>query len=470
MNANEREWGGRARHSVRAVGYLPESGAHRVTRPTANASFHCYPAISHIFAKIFSAALTQRRKDAKMQRGNACSFGVSVPNLCVFASLRLCVEFPRLRFAALRSLRSFAAALVWLRLAALRSFAVLRACLLFALAAACFNESKAETIMKPVEKQITHRPGGKILTNTRVWSPDGEWIVYDTRSDPAGEVFDGSTIAMVRVRTGEVKELYHSTNGAPCGVASFNPQRNQIVFILGPENPTPDWSYGPFHRQGAVLDLEKLRDRPGSVQMLDARDLTPPFTPGALRGGTHLHVWDGAGEWVAFTYEDHLLAQFQYETSTNEINLRNVGVCIPGQPVRVSKGHPRNHDAEYFSVIVTRTVANPRPGSDEIKRASEEAWVGTNGYLRPDGTRQHRALAFQGRLASLNGETNSEVFIVDLPGDVTVAGSGPLAGTATRMPFPPKGAINAVSPTPCRASFPACKARAIGCVPLRTAR
>jgi hypothetical protein len=30
-----------------------------------------------------------------------------------------------------------------------------------------------------------------------VWSPDSRWIVYDTRSDPAGAVFDGETIEAV---------------------------------------------------------------------------------------------------------------------------------------------------------------------------------------------------------------------------------------------------------------------------------
>lgn len=51
--------------------------------------------------------------------------------------------------------------------------------------------------------------------------------------------------------------------------------------------------------------------RHGNLQPLDARDLTPPFTPGALRGGSHVHVWDAAGDWVSFTYEDHGLAQFK---------------------------------------------------------------------------------------------------------------------------------------------------------------
>jgi len=35
------------------------------------------------------------------------------------------------------------------------------------------------------ERQITKAQHGHILTNTRVWSPDGEWIVYDVRSDAA---------------------------------------------------------------------------------------------------------------------------------------------------------------------------------------------------------------------------------------------------------------------------------------------
>jgi Tol biopolymer transport system component len=39
------------------------------------------------------------------------------------------------------------------------------------------------------------------------------------------------------------------------------------------------------------------------------------------------------------------------------------------------------------------------------------------------------------------GETISEVFIVDLPDDVTRPGDGPLAGTETRMPAPPKSTV-----------------------------
>src|SRR5438045_7302234 len=83
------------------------------------------------------------------------------------------------------------------------------------------------------EKQITRGPGGRILTNTGVWSPDSQWIVYDTRTDAAGDRFDGSRIEMVNVDTGEIKVLYEATNGAHCGVASHHPRENKIVFILG---------------------------------------------------------------------------------------------------------------------------------------------------------------------------------------------------------------------------------------------
>ena len=275
------------------------------------------------------------------------------------------------------------------------------------------------------EKQVTSGPGGRILTHVGVWSPDSQWIVYDTRSDPAGDVFDGTRIEMVNINTSEVRVPYESHLGAHCGVATFHPREDRVVFILGPENPTSDWPYGPSHRQGVIVDVFK----PRATKNLDARDLTPSFTPGALRGGSHVHVWDATGEWVSFTYNDAL----------RESGVRDVGVSIPFRPVSVKKDHPRNHDGTHFSVIVTRTVPQPKPGSDEIKRACEEGWIGQQGYKRADGTRQKRALAFQGHVVTDQGATISEVFIVDLPEDPTLPGEGPLQGSEEHRPFPPKG-------------------------------
>jgi hypothetical protein len=287
------------------------------------------------------------------------------------------------------------------------------------------------------ERQLTSGPGGRVLSNTGVWSPDSQWIVYDTRPDSEGAVFGGKTIERVNVVTGEVKEVYQANHDACCGVATFHPREWKVAFILGPEHPSDDWQYCAWHRQGVVVDV----NQPGVKANLDARDLTPPFTPGALRGGSHVHIWDPAGEWVSFTYEDHVLAQFESATPTNDINQRNIGVSVPGMPVQVSHAHPRNHDGDYFTVLATRTIARPRPGSDEINRACEEGWVGTNGYIRRNGSRQRHALAFQGQVLSPEGATISEVFIADLPDHPTQAGDGPLCGTETRAPYPPKGTV-----------------------------
>ena len=285
------------------------------------------------------------------------------------------------------------------------------------------------------QKQVTSAECGHILTNANVWSPDSEWLAYDVRR--VGRVFDGDRIERVNVGTGEVQVLYRSQNGAKCGVVTHHPSEDRVVFIHGPENPSPDWEYAAYHRRGVIVGAP----RPGVSVNLDARDLSPPFTPGALRGGTHVHTFSGDGEWVSSTYEDHVLAQLGEDAPTHDINQRNIAVSVPGRAVSVGRDHPRNHDGQLFTVLVTRTVNDPKPGSDEISKAFSDAWVGTKGYLRPDGTRQHRAIAFQGHARTDTGGTLSEAFIVDLPDDLTAPGDGPLEGTATRRPSPPKGVV-----------------------------
>lgn len=284
------------------------------------------------------------------------------------------------------------------------------------------------------ERQVTRTQQNHILTNTAVWSPDSQWIVYDVRSDPAGARFDGTRIERVHVETGVIQVLYQACQDACVGVVTCSPVDERVVFIHGPEQPAADWSYSACHRQGFIVNAA----RPGTGAVLDARDVVPPFTPGALRGGTHVHTFDANGSWIAFTYEDHVLAQ---PGNVGDFNQRNIGVSVPGMPVTVPRTHPRNLDGTHFSVLVTRTENMPWPGSDDISRAFEEAWVGQAGYARPDGSRQRRALAFQGLVVTTKSETIAEVFIVDLPDDVTTPGDGPLQGTADRRPYPPKGVV-----------------------------
>lgn len=285
-----------------------------------------------------------------------------------------------------------------------------------------------------VERQLTFAAYGHILTNCNVWSPDGKWIAYDVRSDAAGSKFDGDRIEAVNVDTGEVQVLYRSIDGAHCGVVTWHPTEPKVVFILGPEKPAADYQYGPARRRGVIVD----QAHPGVATPLDARDLTSPFTPGALRGGSHVHVFSPDGQLASFTYDDDVLSRFSEPSAEHDVNQRNVAVGFP-RAVHAKQDNPRNHDGAYFCVLATRTTSSPQPGTDDITRAYEEAWVGTGGYTRADGSRQKRALAFQGDVLTPGGRTIAEAFIVDLPEDLTQPGDGPLQGTETRRPVPPRG-------------------------------
>lgn len=286
------------------------------------------------------------------------------------------------------------------------------------------------------EHQVTSDSGGHILTNIGVWSPDSLWITCDRRRKT--EVFDGKRIEQVNVETGETRMLFESKNGACCGVATCNPAGGRVAFIHGPELPTPDWQYAAYHRRGVIVDAAK----PGQAINLDARDLVPPFTPGALRGGTHVHTFSGDGAWVGSTYEDHVLANLGDDPAAgHDLNQRNIAVSVPDRAVAVGRDHPRNHDGSMFTTVVSRTVNLPAPGSDEISKAFSDAWVGVDGYLKPDGSRQRKAIAFQGHVVTLFGETISEVLVVDLPDDLTRPGEQPLEGTAATRPAPPRGVV-----------------------------
>lgn len=283
------------------------------------------------------------------------------------------------------------------------------------------------------EMQITSGEDNHILTNINCWSADGRYILFDTRSDLSGSVFDSKNICRVEIATGKTETLFESKNGANCGVVTSHPTKDACVFIHGPEFPEKDgFVYGPARRHGVILAAG------ANATIMDARDLVPPFTPGALRGGSHVHVWHPKGDWISFTYEDQFLEE--RNQGAGKANTRVVGVSVPG-PVRPRHGHVRNQAGSHFSVIVTPIASNPRPGSDDLLRACEEGWIGNDGYVRSDGPRQRRALAFQGTVLAKTGQAIVEVFVCDLPEDLTRNGAGPLEGTPDHLPFPPEGVL-----------------------------
>ncbi|WP_340620127.1 DUF3748 domain-containing protein [Xenorhabdus siamensis] len=282
------------------------------------------------------------------------------------------------------------------------------------------------------ERQITFDNRSHQITNINIWTPDSQWLVYDVR--PNGADFTGLTIEKIHINNGQTEIIYQAKDGAHVGVVTVSPQEPvRYAFIHGPENPDAHWQYDFHHRRGVIVsDIQ-----PNVTVNIDALDITSPYTAGALRGGTHVHVFSPDGSRLSFTYNDHVMHELD-----PALDLRNVAVAIPLRAVISAKKHPREYDGSYFSVVVSRTTAHPRPGSDEINRAYEEGWIGQQGYLKKNGQWQRWALAFIGDTCAENGEKIPEIYLVDLPEhdeDYAVEGNQPLTGTETTLPAPPAG-------------------------------
>ena len=292
--------------------------------------------------------------------------------------------------------------------------------------------------MQFTETQLTKKDYGHFLNSTQVFSPDDKWIVYDTRNDDGGIISTGA-IEMVNVFTGEIKTLYRTTHqtafGPGVGAAAFNPHQNLVIFIHGIRNASEANPYG-FTRRTAV---GIKTDKPLEPLFMDARDIIAPFTPGALRGGTHAYSWSGDGEWLCFTYNDYVIDQLAKHDTTVK-DMRTIAVMAPGKVTVNDDGSEENNSGEKFAAVVATVTPHPQPGSDEIDKAFDEGWIGKNGYKKKDGSWQKRAIAFQGNVRNGDNETVTEVFVTDVPDDITQAAPGKLLeGTATTSPNVPQG-------------------------------
>ncbi|WP_435355704.1 DUF3748 domain-containing protein [Emticicia sp. SJ17W-69] len=297
-----------------------------------------------------------------------------------------------------------------------------------------------KTMKEFPEKQITHDlTYNHDLDNNDNFSPDNQWLVYDTRTDDEG-IAASAKIEKVNIKTGEKKVLYQIKNnqiwGPGVGAVSYSPVENAVVFIHGLKNITEKNPYQQWRRTGVIIDETNI-EKP---IFMDARDIDFPYIRGALRGGTHRHEFSGDGKWIGFTYNDAIMKALE-DSTREKHNLRTIGVSKKISQVNVkSDENGEKVSGEWFSALVVRVVANPKLGSDEISHAAGDSWVGKNGYLKENGTRQI-ARAFIGTVRDKNGKSVDEVYIVDIPEKIEIEGDfGALEGTKTDLPMPPKGA------------------------------
>jgi hypothetical protein len=278
----------------------------------------------------------------------------------------------------------------------------------------------------PEERQITFSPKNHNLDNNDNFSPDGRFLVYDTRETVGPGIENSQSIEMVEIATGRETVLYaaHPTvigeQAAPgTGAATFHPVANKVAFIHGPflqEVPFRGW-YAKPNRLGAEVDA----DGSMRLQWLDVRDVATDrdTIAGAHRGGTHRHEYTLDGKRVGFTYDDFLLPEYG----------RTVGFMVP---------HPKapSPASHYFALLVpVAPTGKSKPG--EIEVASGDSWIGKHGYMR----------AFIGKVREADGSYMESLFVVDVPADVDITTAD--AGSATRYPKPPKGvSIRRLTHTP----------------------
>lgn len=303
-------------------------------------------------------------------------------------------------------------------------------------------KSATDTVDYWTERQITSDFQNHELDHNENFSPDDSWIVYDTRPDPDG-IARNAKIEKVHVTTGEIHLIYEAPNssefGPGIGAVSYHPSESKVVFIHGLSNADKSRPYAGHRRTGVIID----ESQPGKIHFMDSRDVRPPFTPGALRGGTHRHQWSSDGEWIGFTYNDALMVALEKKTGKKH-DLRTIGVAkINGPEVNIIQDTDgENIQGAWYSVLLAKVVPDPAPGSDEISRAYGDWWVGNNGYHKEQGKLQ-RARAYMGDLLTSDGKTITEVFVVDIPDEIHHPGSfGPMEGTGSTLPMPPKGGTN----------------------------
>lgn len=300
----------------------------------------------------------------------------------------------------------------------------------------CQNNSTDMSQTTWKENQITKDKKGHFLNPVQAFSPQDEYIVYDGRND-GGKIGETEKIERVNIKSGQTEVVYtapHQTKYGPgVGAAAYHPIEDKVIFIHGLLSANKERPYDLSRRLGVAVDMKS----PGQPIFLDARDVTPPFTVGALRGGSHAHSWSADGQWITYTYNDDVMNALAKKDTTVK-DLRLIAVMAPWGKVEVAENETgENYSGEMFNMAVSEVVEQATPGSDEIEKAYEDGWIGTHGYVKADGQRQKRAVAFLGDVRAKDGSKVTEVYVVDLPEEKPdLSGETQLAGTERTRPLP----------------------------------
>lgn len=273
-----------------------------------------------------------------------------------------------------------------------------------------------------IPEQLTFDDNGHTLHHCQVFSPDNEWIVYDTRNEDT-QISTTTRIERLNIETKEIEILYEVSNptlyGPGVGAATYSPIEDKVIFIHGLSNASKESPYGMSKRTGVAINTENSN----KPIYMDARNIIAPFTKGALRGGTHSHCWNHDGTRISFTYNDFVLE------NNNLHDERVVGVMFHN-PVEVPFEDDENFSGSHFSVIVSEIVQDADFGSDQIEKAFDECWLGNINNI-----------AFQGWVRDCHGNRKTEIYVLELPEDLTLQKDIPLEGTTSLRPGVPKGVV-----------------------------
>ena len=277
------------------------------------------------------------------------------------------------------------------------------------------NQKPEPLIMK--ETQLSFSPKNHALDNNDNFSPDDQFLCYDTRGTVYNfDLANCKSIEKIEIATGNETVLWEpeSVTGeqAAPGVAavSWHPSEDKVIFIHGPLLSEVDKRgyYGIRNRTG----VEVSADGKGKITKVDMRDVATDrlIIAGAQRGGTHRHEYTRNGKKVGFTYDDFL--QQDYD--------RTIGYMVPSEMAPTGYTH-------YFALLVKPAkMGSAKPG--EIEKAYADSWVDSEGKMR----------AFVGKVRAEDGTSYQEdLFVVDISDSVDITSAN--SGDTNTYPEPPKG-------------------------------